>query len=322
MRFPGGAKFAFTVFDDTDVSTVANVAPVYDLLDELGFRTTKSVWMLRGDTEGSNFARSETMQDKHYREFVLDLHKRGFEIAFHGAAMESSRREDVMAALKSFAQEFGSPPNAHANHAENRDNLYWGGERFSSLPLRMLAWMISKLRSDNDPAFSGNHPDSPYFWGDLCQQQVKYVRNFCLDNINLLNVNPSMPYHNPRKPYVNYWFSALDAPNVTSFNHLLTQSAVDRLEEQGGVCIVATHFGKFFVRDGVVDPSTQSILEYISGKNGWYVPVSELLDYMQSQAQGNGLLSATELLLLELRWLIYRLRASGRDERPDWVVRD
>ena len=43
FEFPHGKRFAFTIVDDTDVATVANVKPLYDLLHELGFRTTKRI---------------------------------------------------------------------------------------------------------------------------------------------------------------------------------------------------------------------------------------------------------------------------------------
>src|SRR6185436_5946929 len=42
--FPGGARFAFTVMDDTDVATVENIRPIYRLFESLGMRTTKTVW--------------------------------------------------------------------------------------------------------------------------------------------------------------------------------------------------------------------------------------------------------------------------------------
>ena len=43
IPWPHGKRFAFTVFDDTDSATLENVSPVYALLRDLGFRTTKSV---------------------------------------------------------------------------------------------------------------------------------------------------------------------------------------------------------------------------------------------------------------------------------------
>ena len=44
IEFPGDARFAFTILDDTDDSTLENVKPVYDCLRSHGLRTTKTVW--------------------------------------------------------------------------------------------------------------------------------------------------------------------------------------------------------------------------------------------------------------------------------------
>ena len=40
IEFPGDRRFAFTILDDTDDSTLENVRPVYERLRDLGFRTT------------------------------------------------------------------------------------------------------------------------------------------------------------------------------------------------------------------------------------------------------------------------------------------
>src|SRR2546430_7716995 len=53
--------------------------------------------------------------------------------------------------------------------------------------------------------------------------------------INLLRVNPSMPYRDPSRPYVRWWFSAADAEDADEFNHLLrpeNQRRLDRSEER------------------------------------------------------------------------------------------
>ena len=49
IQWPEGKDFAFTIFDDTDLATLENVNEVYSLLSDYGFRTTKSVWPLKGD---------------------------------------------------------------------------------------------------------------------------------------------------------------------------------------------------------------------------------------------------------------------------------
>ena len=40
-RFPQNNKFAFAIHDDTDLSTVETVLPIYRLLEEIGMCTTK-----------------------------------------------------------------------------------------------------------------------------------------------------------------------------------------------------------------------------------------------------------------------------------------
>src|SRR5919198_2871791 len=138
LPFPGGARFAFTVMDDTDVATVENVRPIYRLLESLGMRTTKTVWPVRCEEGSEDFSLSETMDDPPYRDFVVDLQARGFEIAFHGATMETSTRERTLLALERFHRAFGAPPRVHANHGLNRENLYWGAGRLDDAALRLF----------------------------------------------------------------------------------------------------------------------------------------------------------------------------------------
>jgi hypothetical protein len=112
ISWPGGSKFAFTIFDDTDWATTAKVKPVYDLLNDLGMRTTKSVWMFKGDGEPTNGG--ETCEDRNYLEWVLSLQERGFEIGLHNIAPTTSAREQTLRGLDRF-QELQSPrvPGEH-----------------------------------------------------------------------------------------------------------------------------------------------------------------------------------------------------------------
>ncbi len=298
LPFPGGRKFAFTIMDDTDVSTVENVGPVYRLLDALGMRTTKTVWPF-GYTEGpSNFRDSETLEDPAYVEFVRWLASRGFEIAYHGATMESSPRERTLRGLDRYRELFGGVPRVYANHAYNQENLYWGVERLDDPFLRALY-----ARTEGRPPgyYDGHRPDSPRYWGDR-STAIRYVRNLTCADINTLKYNPSMPYHDPRRPAVDRWFSASDAESVTEFNALITPEAQDRLERQGGVCIVATHLGKGYARDGAVHPTTKALLERLAAKPGWFVPVDQLLDFLAAQRGGAATLPAGEWRAMQWRW--------------------
>ena len=52
ILWPDNKKFAFTIFDDTDRANLENIKIVYDFLNKLGFKTTKSIWI--GGNESEN----------------------------------------------------------------------------------------------------------------------------------------------------------------------------------------------------------------------------------------------------------------------------
>ena len=304
MVFPGNKRFAFSILDDTDDSTLKNIEPVYAYLRKHGFRTTKTAWPLDCPEGSRHFFAAETLQDKGYLEFVHKLVDDGFELAFHGATMESSDRGRTQRGLEFFKQEFGSYPKLFCNHGHNRESLYWGSKRFQSLLLRQLVRFGRVGARDN---YEGEKEGSPFFWGDLCKKHIKYVRNFTFDRLNLLDVNPDMPYRLSTTPYVNYWFSTADAPDVRAFNRLLSRERIDELVEKGGVCIVSTHFGKGFVRDGILNPETARILQYIGSQPGWFVPVSEILDYLLARRSQTSELGFLKRVLLEGRFVADKL---------------
>lgn len=309
--FPGGKRFAFTIIDDTDVATVENVGPVYRLLEELGMRTTKTVWPV-GCPEGSrDFSSSQTLDDPEYLDFVLWLRDRGFEVTWHGATMESSPRERTLEALERFRRAFGSYPRVHANHSLNRENVYWGADRVDQPLLRAVV-----QRTVPTPAgyYQGHVEGSPFWWGDACAEHFEYVRNLTFDEVNLARINPSMPYRDPARPLVRWWFSASDAEDRDEFNDLLRPERQEKLEREGGFCIVATHFGKRFTRNGSVDRLTRRRLEALARRDGWFVPVGELLDHLRSRRASDEL-PAEEWDRMQWRWardLVRRKLRQGR----------
>lgn len=291
--FPGGARFAFTVLDDTDDSTVDNVKPVYEYLAELGLGATKTVWPFAHDGP-SHFWACQTLEDPAYLEFVLELRRRGFEITWHGASFESSPRERTLEAIERFVELFHTSPRVHANHANNRENLYWGPGRVD------YGWLSRLLRNLMAPS-EGHVEGSPYWWGDACRKHVRYGRNLTFSRLNLASINPSMPYADPRRPLVPLWFSAADAETVTEFNELTAPANQERLEREGGFTIVATHFGKQFVRDGILHATTRKNLAELSRRQGWFPTVGELLDWLADQREERSL-PASEWRRMQLRW--------------------
>lgn len=277
MLFPNNKRFAFSILDDTDDSTLQNIRPIYDKLREYGFRTTKTVWPVDCPEGSRLFFAAETLQDPAYLDFVHTLVDDGFELAFHGATMESSRRERTIKALEYLKKEFGTYPRLFCNHGHNRENIYWAYKRFQTTLWQQL---FRLTRKEPNEYYAGELEKSEYFWGDLSKQYIRYVRNFTFCQLNMLKVNPEMPYRLPATKYVNYWFSTADATDGHAFNRLLSYKRIDQLERDGGVCIVSTHLGKEFVRDGKLNADTANILRYLAEKPGWFVPVSDILDYL------------------------------------------
>lgn len=302
-RFPNNRIFALAIFDDTDEATEANVGPVYRLLGEIGILATKSVWPL-ANVPGAEIG-GETLQEPGYLAFVRSLQADGFEIAFHNARNDSSLREITQRGLEEFATLLGHYPKTHCNHHDNRENLYWGGARLNRPLLRAAYNLATRFRWRG--WFQGHLEGSPWFWGDLCRERIAYVRNFVFNEINLDLLNPTLPYHDPAKPYVSAWFSSSDGATAERFCHLLREENQDRLEAQGGVCIVYTHFAKGFCEDGRLHPEFERLMRRLARKRGWFVPVATLLEHLQAGAPPRPI-PGGELRGLESRWLWQKLR--------------
>ena len=297
LRWPDGKRFAFTVFDDTDRGTMANLPPVYDLLAKLGFRTTKSVWPVRG--EGEAMIPGDTCDDPDYLEWVLDLQKQGFEIGFHNATFHTSERAETLEAIDRFKSLFGHDPLTFANHASNEEAIYWGRARLSgarAIAYDAIRWLTRR------PQFRGHNANSPLFWGDICRDRVRYVRNFVFTDINTLAQCPQMPYHDSDRPFVNYWYASTEGATVDEFCDAIQSENQERLEKEGGACIMYTHFGKGFVENGKLHDRFASLMTELAARGGWFPTTVELLDYLREHGRGQDIMR-NERIGLESRWL-------------------
>jgi hypothetical protein len=285
--------------DDPDHATIANVKPVYDLLAQLGLRTTKLVWLFQGESHATSHG--SACDDPAYLAWVLALQQQGFEIGLHNAAPVTSPRARTGQALERFRALFGSQLLVHCNHTGCREGIYWGDARLSGWR-RPLYNLLTRGRRRG--VFRGHLAGDPLFWGDLCQERVRYVRNFVFDALNTLAVCPEMPYHDPAKPYVNFWFAATEGPTLRSFLHRFTVRHIDRLVAEGGLCIAYVHLAKGFAPLGRVDPEFRQRLEYLAAHGGWFAPVSAVLDYLRQNAgRAERRIAPARLRQLELHWL-------------------
>lgn len=302
IEWPDGKQFAFTITDDTDQSTVLKTKPLYDVLLDHGLRTTKTVWPLRA--RGKCITGGETLEDPGYLEWVRGLQDSGFEIALHGVADETSPRERVSTGLDRYRDLLGSDPRMHINHVGQKEGMYWGPARLH--PPASWCYDAYLRYRGGIREYEGHVDASPLFWGDLCLSRTRYTRNLVWHDINTTKADPLFPYHDPSRPYVNYWFSATYGSGIRNFLRLVEQRNLDRLASEGGACIVYTHLGTF----PAGAPEFSQAIARISRMNGWFVPASTLLDHIGGQrGWTNVAKKRRELLALELKWMLQQLKS-------------
>lgn len=304
MNFPEDKKFAFTIIDDTDNSTIENIKPVYDLLTKLGFRTSKSVWVY----ESRDQFGGSTLQDEDYANYVIGLQKKGFEIFLHSISGGDFKRQEIFDGFEKFNSVFGNYPRLYANHSLSKNNIYFEPRyRFVSPIGDILNYIQNIIRSGRKKGFWGQDPKSEYFWGDLCKEKVEYLRNLTFNNLNLLKVDPQIPYRIKKmQKYANYSFSASDGHTVEEFVDITKKENVDLLVKERGATIIYTHFASGFMNNGKLNEDFIKNMEYIAAQGGWFVPVSELLDYLKTKKE-NHIAFYPYLFKLNVRWIIGRV---------------
>ena len=301
IPWPNNKQFAFTIFDDTDRSNLKDNRLVYQCLNELNFKTTKSVWMIDGNkpTKDSGV----TCDDKIYLNWLLELKNKGFEIGYHNTTYHSSYRQEIEEGLEKFVKIFNQSPTVMANHSANQENIYWGSHRVSG-SRRAIYNILTRFKKNK--FYKGHNESSPYFWGDLCRKHITYVRNFVFSDINTLKCCPFMPYRDLTKPYVNYWFASSEGNNVKMFNKCVSDKNQDRLEEEGGACIMYTHFAAGFCQNGKLSEQFKKQMKRLSQKNGWFVPAFTLLEYLRKKNK-ELVINSKQRAKLERKWLINKL---------------
>ena len=149
--------------------------------------------------------------------------------------------------------------------------------------------------------------ESEYFWGDYSKDKIKFIRNRVFNGINTLKYDPRMPFKEKHKEYTNYWFSSSDGHTVEEFNDLISKSNINKLKRQGGLCIVYTHFASGFIdSNGKLNERFKDNIEYLSIQNGWFVPASEILEYLLSQKKKD-YVSSFYINVLDFKWLSNRI---------------
>jgi hypothetical protein len=314
-EFPDGKKFAFTILDDAEVAPLETLRPVYNLLGELGVFTTKIVWSFTEERGGAPGSRC-TLDDPQYLDFILEIRDKGFEIGWAGASSSSNARARTIEGLEQFKETIGYYPRVLVNGALNRESVYWGTGRVDQ-PL--LKAVVQRAAPTPPSFFLGHVEGSPFWWGDICFNHVDYVLNLTFDDVNITRINPSIPYHDPSRPYVRSWFSGSDADNCAEFNQLLRPDRQDRLEREGGCCIATTRLGRGFVKDHRIDRLARKRLESLAARSGWFATVSTILDQLRA-AKSQHEFQAAEWDRMQWKWardvVRRRVRQGVRRDQP------
>ena len=301
IRWPEGKRFAFTIFDDPDSQTWEAGRESYALLRDLGFHTTKGLWPLDPIRTASDHGL--TCSHPGYVDWMRSLLDAGFEAGYHNATSHTCTRAETERGLDLFRTYFGTYPRTMAHHYNCDENVYWGEHRLSGWR-RHSYNLLTRFANHNK--FYGHVPGHPYFWGDLCQQRIEYVRSFVFGDINTLKVWPMFPYHDPARPLVRFWYPSSEGSNCLRLCATLAEAHQDRLEEEGGLCIMYTHFGHGYHDGKTLDPRFRALMERLAGKSGWFAPVGTVLDYMRER-QGTHTLTDSLRAALEKRWLRHKL---------------
>ena len=271
-------KAGFTITDDTDAATLEQVKIVYDFLLSKNVRVTKTVWSFKpSDNCGipaipDSALRGITLENPEYRTYCLKLADAGFEISLHGASAGNNLREQTLAAIN-MLKAVGIKSSTFICHSKNADNIYWEEKATNIFPFNLLLKLYSKNRC------SGEDKQSPYFWGDICRQHISQIRLMRTRNVNTLKINPSMPYYEPEKPYVNGWFSA----TKRSLKDCANQQNLAILKQENGLTVLYQYLHRY------VDPQTlqlqpgfiQSIENLTSDKEIYLAPVNTMMERLR-----------------------------------------
>jgi hypothetical protein len=274
LPFAADKACAVSIIDDTDFFQLHTTLPVYRLIDSLGIRLTKTIWVFDG---GRPERAGLSLADLRYRRWVIDEQRKGHEITLHSASSGDDVRARTLAAYDTMHVLFGEP-RLEVFHSDNKEALYWGRKRVPGPVLRRLYDLRQAHR------FEGDEPDSPYYWLDRSRDLVRYVRTYTFNDIDTWAVNPTMPYVDPSKPDAPLWFASSNGRMGGEFVRLFRRENVARLKRDRGVSVVYTHFGAAFAiptRDAdwrVRDDVEEALVRCASDPAVAFVPAGELLD--------------------------------------------
>lgn len=273
---PDSYQAAITITDDPDNGDFCAFKTMYDFMMDIEFPVTRAMWVYKnieptGTPHLEISFKAPLLTEPECLHYCKKLSEHGFEICLHGASCGNNDRLHTTSALTFLKNEIGESP-VYICHSKNAENLYWDAKTANShLEMRLLQ-LYTKNRCFGDIA------DSNYFWGDICRENIKYIRMYRTRSFNTLAFNPSMPYHDFSKPFVNYWFSATKG----HIPHLFTGDNIDQLCQEEGVSILYQYLHKYVNENLVIHPEVKKSLQRVASDNRILkLPVSAILERLK-----------------------------------------
>jgi hypothetical protein len=278
MRWPYPCRWAFSLIDDTDCSTLEAVRTVYEYCLARGIHPTKTLWVHAarrecGSPHGGKPDPGVTLDDAGYLAYCQSLANRGVELCLHDASAGNNLRPEIEAAFERFHEAFGYLPRVHVFHSHNADHFYWGADHYRSRWLGAIARAVAGRYE-----YHGSDPGSPWYWSDICRRLISYVRLYRTRRFDVLRCNPSMPYHLPGKPDVRLWFSAsAGAARLDRFD----ERAIEEIARNDGAFLLYAYSATLVTPNdsSVLRPEVQAAFDLIGSRaDCWRPTVSALLD--------------------------------------------
>lgn len=295
---PDSYQAAVAITDDPDNGDILAFKTMYDFLMSIDFPTTRAMWVYKNaEPTGTpplkiNFT-APLLTESECLDYCKVLTKKGFEICLHGASSGNNNRFQTIDALNFLAKEI-NPSSVYICHSKNAENLYWDVRTANSAIEKKILQLYTK-----NICF-GEVVDSPYFWGDICREKIRFIRMFRTRAVNTLSFNPSMPYHDFSKPFVNFWFSATKGYIPTLF----TESNIDKLCEQHGASILYQYMHKYIISTSVIKDEVKRALERVAGDSRILKkPASFILERLKSMQN---------VLIISNNGFIYLINASRK----------
>ena len=157
-------------------------------------------------------------------------------------------------------------------------------------------------------------------WEDLQKARLKTGLNIMMVTVHMsrsvmikrifihllkMRILPGKPFKDPRKKMTPFLFNTAGAPHADAFNKLVNPHSLKKLQKQRGWAIVSTHLGKDFYRNKKLDLEFEKTIRYLAAQPGWYVPASQLLDFIKKNL-GFSEISSLERFMMEYGHIIER----------------